>query len=214
MLVGFPGLQGVQLALDLHQLAVAGIVLVEQLLVMGILVQQPQMGGRVCQALAVMLAVNTQEPCGNVPYHSRRGGHAVDAAGTFAVGADFPVQKQIIGVFVAEFFQLFVDRSRNLLKGGPDGGLLGTAANQFPGCTVAKNGVDGVDEDGFARTRFAGQHVQAGCELHLGLFDDRDIFNFQLCQHVDTPLLLKCGARCIAEAVGRCRRRLPPSASR
>lgn len=74
LFVGFACVQGIQLPLDRDQLAVAAVILGEQIAVLGILIQQPQMQCRVCQALAVVLAVDGEQPRRNVPHHRRRGG--------------------------------------------------------------------------------------------------------------------------------------------
>ena len=58
LFVGFACVQGIQLPLDRDQLAVAAVILGEQITVLGILIQQPQVQCRVCQALAVVLAVD------------------------------------------------------------------------------------------------------------------------------------------------------------
>ena len=62
LFVGFAGVQRVQLTLDRDQFAVAAVILGKQRTVLGVLIQQPQMQRRVRQTLAVMLAVNGEQP--------------------------------------------------------------------------------------------------------------------------------------------------------
>ena len=141
------------------------------------------MGGGVCQALAVVLAMDAQQPGRDVPHHGGGGRHSVDPAGSLAVGADLAVKQQVLGGLVAAGFQLGTDRCRDLFKGGPDTGFVCTAAHKFPGGAVAEDRVDGINEDRLAGAGFAGQHVKAGGKANPGLFDHRHIFDFQLCQH-------------------------------
>ena len=151
--------------------------------VLGVLVKQPQMQRRVGQALAVMLAVDGEEPCGNVPHHGSGGGHSVDPAAALALSADLPIQQQVLPRLVTALFQLLLHRNGNPLESGPDTGFGRSAAHQLAAGTVAENGVDGVNENGFARAGFAGEDIETGGEGHLGFFNDRHIFNFQACQH-------------------------------
>ena len=137
LLVGLAGIEGVQLALDGDQLAVAAVVICKQITVLGILVQQTQVQGRIRQALAVVLAVDGQQPCGNIPHDGGGSGHAVDAAAALALGVDLAVQKQVVGDLVAAFFQLLFDGGRDTLKRCPDARLLCAASHQLTRGAVA-----------------------------------------------------------------------------
>ena len=146
--------------------------------VLSILVQQPQVGGGIGQAGAVMLAMDGQQPGRDIPHDAGGCRHPVDAAAALSVGADFPVQQKVIGRTITAFFHLCPGLGGDLLKGGPDARLLGAAAHQFPGSPVPQNGVDGINQNGFACAGFAGQHIKAGGEGYFGLFNHGDIFNF------------------------------------
>ena len=137
LLVGLAGIEGVQLALDGDQLTVAAVVICKQITVLGILVQQTQVQGRIRQALAVVLAVDGQQPCGNIPHDGGGSGHAVDAAAALALGVDLAVQKQVVGDLVAAFFQLLFDGGRDTLKRCPDARLLCAASHQLTRGAVA-----------------------------------------------------------------------------
>ena len=180
LLVCLPGVQCVQLPFDADQLAVLRVVGRKQRLIAGVLIQQPQVQGGVGQALAVVLTVDGKQPCRNIAHHRCRCGHTVDTAAALALGVDLAVQKQVVGSLIAAFFQLCLDRLRDILKGRPNARLLCAAAHQLAGGAVAQNGVDGVDQDGLARAGLTRKHVEAGGKMHLGLFDDGYIFNFQV----------------------------------
>ena len=137
LFVGFACVQGIQLPLDRDQLAVAAVILGEQIAVLGILIQQPQMQCRVCQALAVVLAVDGKKSGGNIPHHAGGSGHTVDAAAALALGVDLAVQKQVVGDLVAAFFQLLFDGGRDTLKRCPDARLLRAASHQLTRGAVA-----------------------------------------------------------------------------
>ena len=99
---------------------------------------------RVRQTLAVMLAVDGEQPRRDIPHDGGGGGHTVHAAAALALGVDLAVQKQVVVGFIAALFQLLLDRIRDTLKGRPDAGLLCAAAHQLTRCTVAQNGIDGL----------------------------------------------------------------------
>ena len=183
LFVRFAGIEGIQLTLDRHQFPVQLVVGSVDVPVLSVLVKQAQMQRRVGQALAVMLAMDGKETGGNIPHHSSGGGHPVDPAAALALGTDLPIQQKILARLVTALFQLFLHRNGDSLKGGPDTGFGGSAAHQLAAGTVAQNGVDGVNENGFARAGLAGEDIETGGEGHLGLFNDRHIFNFQACQH-------------------------------
>ena len=187
LLVGLAGVCGIQLALYRDQLAVAAVILGKQLAVLGVLIQQIQMQGRVCQALAVVLAVDGKKSGGNIPHHGSGGRHTVDTAAALALGVDLTVQKQVIAGLITALLKLLFDGCRYSLKGGPDTRLLSAAAHKLAGGTVTKNGVDGVDQDGLTGTCLTCQHRKAMGEVDLGLFNNRNIFNFQVCQHGAAP---------------------------
>ena len=64
--------------------------------ILRVLIQQGQMGCRVGQAGAVVLAMDGQQPGGNIPHHAGGSGHTVNTAAAFSVRADLAVQQQVI----------------------------------------------------------------------------------------------------------------------
>ena len=187
-----------------------------QIAVLGILIQQREVHGRVGQALAVVLAVDGQQPGADVPHHRGGGGHAIDAAAALALGIDFAVKQQVVQGLVAAALQFGADRFGDILEGGPDTGFLRAAAHQLAGGAVAQDRVDGVDQDGLARAGLAGQHIKAGGKFDLGFFDHGNIFDFEVRQHaVSPPLFRECvsGAACSCAVLRRWRGRLPRCAS-
>ena len=151
--------------------------------ILRVLIQQGQMGCRVGQAGAVVLAMDGQQPGGNIPHHAGGSGHTVNTAAAFSVRADLAVQQQVILGTIAAFFHLLPHMGRDRFKRGPNACLGRTAAHQITRGTVAQNGIDGIDHDRFAGAGFARQHIQARGKLYFGFFNHGNIFNFQLRKH-------------------------------
>ena len=91
LFVRLVGIQRIQLPLHRHQFPIALIVLGKKCPVLRVLVQKPQMQGRIRQALAVMLSVDCKEPCRNIPYNAGRCGHSVDTATALSLCVDLTV---------------------------------------------------------------------------------------------------------------------------
>ena len=91
---------------------------------------------------------------------------------------------------IPRLFQAVQHCRRNIIKCRPDDCFCSPRAHQILGGAVAQNGIDGVDQDRFARTGLAGKDIQALLKMHVGLLDDCNIFNLQTAQHVRSLLPL------------------------
>jgi hypothetical protein len=58
-------------------------------------------------------------------------------------------------------------------------------AHEVTGRSAAEEQTDGLDEDRFARTGFAGQNIEARPEFDLDLIDDREASYSQEAEHKD-----------------------------
>ena len=183
LLFGLVSDQGIQLPLDPHQLPVQGIVLLKNSAVLRIIVQNAQMMRRVEQTHRIVLAVDVDQTTAQLPQNGRRSRHSVDAAAALALGGDLTAEQQCFGALVAGLLQLIQHSRRHLLKGGADHRLCSPGAHQVLRGAVAKDRIDGIDQDGFARTGLAGQHIQPRFKVHLCLLDHGNIFNLQAAQH-------------------------------
>ena len=182
LLFRFVHLQSIRLTLNGDELTIHLAVLIVLLFVLGVEIQQRQMAGGIGQVLVIVLAMDIDEARGQIPQHGRRGGHTVDPEVAFALGADFTVEQQFVPCFVTGLLQLAAHSLGQVGESGPDTGLGRAGAHQFAAGAVAQDGVDGVDQNAFARTGLAGENVQAARELCFGLFDDRHILDFQIFQ--------------------------------
>ena len=126
-----------------------------------------------------MLTVDVDQPATQFPEDGCRCRHTVDPAGAFALRRDLPAEHQFLRALVPCLFQTILHRNRHLFKCGTDHSLCRTGADQIFGGTVAKDGIDGVDQNGLARTGLAGKNIQPRLEMNFRLLDDRNIFNLQ-----------------------------------
>ena len=169
----------VQFPLDLDQLPINGIILLILGTILGIGVQNSLVVGRVQQSNGIVLAVDVDEPAAQLPQDRCGGRHPVDAAGALALSGDLTAQEQCFRALIPGFFQTVQHSRRNIFKCRPDHRLCSTGTHQIFGGTVAKNGVDGIHENGFARARLAREDVETFFKMDIGLLDDGHIFNLQ-----------------------------------
>lgn len=69
------------------------------------------------------------------------------------------------------------------VKDGFNRSLLFPRSNQIAVRALSTHEAEGVDDDGFPRTRFSGQEVEARTELDLGRCDDGEVLYAQDSQH-------------------------------
>ena len=74
-------------------------------------------------------------------------------------------------------------RSAFGFEDGGDHGALGPGADDVGGSFVAEKKSEGVDQNGFAGSSFAGEQVEAGGELHGHVVDDGVVFEPQFSEH-------------------------------
>ena len=67
-------------------------------------------------------------------------------------------------------------------------------ADQLTAGALAQHGAEGVNNDGFARARLAGQGVEARLEPDVRLLNNGDILNMEHFQHGVVLLRLLSGA--------------------
>ena len=138
---------------------------------------------RIEQTHRIVLAVDVDQPAAQIPQNGCRGWHPVDAAAAFPLSGDLAAEQQCLRALIAGLFKLIQHRRRHLLKGSADHRLCSPGAHQILRGAVAKDRIDGIDQDGFTRTGFAGQYIQPRFKVHLCLLDHGNIFNLQAAQH-------------------------------
>ena len=173
------GDHGVQFLLDLDQAPVQHIILLIEFGVLRIIVQNAQMVCRIQQSHRVVLAVDVDQTSAQLPQHSRRGGHAVDSAAALSFGGDLTAQKQLCRALITGRFQFVQHHIRDLRKRRTDHRFGRTRAHKILGSPIAQDRIDGVDQNGLARTSLTGEDVQPRLKMNFCLLDDRDIFNLQ-----------------------------------
>ena len=138
---------------------------------------------RIEQTHRIVLTVDVDQPTAQFTQNGCRGWHPVDTAAAFALGGDLAAEQQCFRALVAGLLKLIQHSRRHLLKGGADHRLCSPGAHQVLRGAVAKDRIDGIDQDGFARTGLAGQYIQPRFKVHLRLLDHGNIFNLQAAQH-------------------------------
>ena len=117
------------------------------------------------------------------PFQDRdRNGTAVDAADVFSVRIDLALHEQLVRV-IRDLILFKPRKARRSGKDRADKGAACAGTDHVAVGAFAENGGNGVDHDGFARTGFAGEHIEAPVKGNIGLLDHRDILNVQNAQH-------------------------------
>ena len=111
----------------------------------------------------------------------------VDPAYILAVQKDIPLDHRLRVVGHPVFGK--PRKLRHLCEHGADGGLVCPGADHIPVGPLPQDGGDGVDHNGFARARLAGEHIEAGVERDVRALDNRDILDMQKIQHGNNLLI-------------------------
>ena len=190
LLFALVGYHGVQRLFDADQFPVDSIIRLIFSTVLGVSIQNALMTGRVQQAHGVVLTVDVDKPPAQLPQDGGSGRHPVDTAGALALGGDLTAEQQGLRALIACLFEAVENSRRHVLERGPDDSLGRAGAHEILGSAVAQNGVDGVDEDGFACARLTGQDVEALLKVDIGFLDNCNIFDLQAAQHSFTPAFI------------------------
>ena len=131
------------------------------------------MAGFIHQLAPVVLAVDIHQQQSQFLHLGSRDRHAADPAAALPVGTDAPLEDQLVlGLDLVLCQPCF---TASLVEHGGNGAFIGAAAYQFTAHTAAKNGADGVNDNGFAGAGLAGEHVEAAAKTDVGLLDYRNI---------------------------------------
>ena len=132
----------------------------------------------------VMLAVNFDEkPTGLA--HQRNGCRLVVDEDAGAAVAVLDTAKHDIAVIVEPVVadHLAHGMIGAHIEGGRDLPLVGAMADKRTVAPPAKGERERIEQDGFARAGFAGEHGKAGIELKVEPFNQNDIADRQLDEH-------------------------------
>ena len=152
------------------------------------------MAGGVQQLLAVVLAVDVQQTAAQLPQLSHGDGPSIQTAGVASVPLDLPLEQQFLPLVHAVVRQ--PAQGRQTGEHRRDQGGLGPGADELPAGPLAQHGADGIDNNGLARPRLAGEDIQSAVKADIRRFDDGDIFNVQQGKHgVLRPSFMEPGVR-------------------
>ena len=148
-----------------------------------IAIQQGAMGGGVEQAAIVLLAMHLQQQRAQVfqqPHAHRR---IVDEGAAAPVGGQGPAQHDLAVQRHLLLRQQNMGRVPGLRFEDDGGAALGGARAHAGSSASAHRQPQRIQQDGFARPRLAGQHIEAGREFQRRLLDQNDVPDGQCRQH-------------------------------
>ena len=152
------------------------------------------MAGGVQQLLAVVLAMDVQQTAAQLPQLGHGDGPSVQTAGVAPIPLDLPLEQQFLPLVHAVVRQ--PAQGRQAGEHRRDQGGLGPGADELPAGPLAQHGADGINNDGLARPRLAGEDIQSAVKADIRRFDDGDIFNVQQGKHgVLRPSFMEPGVR-------------------
>ncbi len=150
-------------------------------------VEQRPHGGRPREALPGVLAVDVHQPFGGLAQLRHGGRAAVDPGAALALRVDGAAQQQGFVRVEAGLVEPGLQCRRGV-EFSADLGAHRAFAHQGGVGAVAQRQLQAVDEDGLARAGFAGEHGEAGAELHAQFGHDGHVAQRQAAQHGDyTP---------------------------
>jgi len=135
------------------------------------------------QVLKLLLAVHLDEEFGKLPQLLYRHQLTVHIGTRAPIDADHAPHDHLVIVFDGLRFE---PRDGRIGKGGEarrDLGSLGALTHDVGAAAPAGDEQQGVDDDGFSGTRFAGQRREPRTEIQLRLVDDDEILELQMGEH-------------------------------
>ena len=133
------------------------------------------------QRSRIMLSVDIDQL--NTQFPQNRHGYqaAIDPADILAIQMDLAHDHSLRIIFHPVFFK--PGKLRHITKYSPDGCHAGTGADHIPVGPFAKNGGNGIDNDGFTCTGLTGEDIESLIEGNIRTFDHGNIFYVQQTQH-------------------------------
>ena len=134
-----------------------------------------EQGGR------IMLPVNVHQLDAQLPQHGHGNQGSVDPAHIFAVQKNVPLNHRLPVIGHPVFIEPI--QGGNLGKDSTDRGLFLPCPYHVPICSLAQNGRDGINDNGFTGTGFTGKNIEAGSKRNIRALNNRDVFDVQKIQH-------------------------------
>ena len=140
------------------------------------------------QRLGFVLPVDVDERASDLGEDSGVDRRAVDP-GAGARGGDLALEHdhRVVDVDAVPVEQRADLRPLGDVERALDRRAVGTAADHIGAGALAEEKAERSDDDRLPRSRFAGEHVEAGRERQREHFDDREVPDSQLAQHSALP---------------------------
>ena len=147
-------------------------------------IEQLPVGRGIDQRALVVLAVDLDQRSTNGLERLHADRLVVDEGAGAAVGELHAAQDHLAGIVEAVFGKDLRGRmALGHVEGGGDLALLHAMADQPGVAAAAERQREGIEQDGFARAGFAGQHREATGKLDIEPFDQDDVTDRQTRQH-------------------------------
>ena len=131
----------------------------------------------------IVRPVHIDEPFAECRENVERRWRTIDELAIGSVGGKSSLEHELIffARFQAVFFQEIFKRRAQLfcVENGFDGTIIAAAANQSAVGAFAENEIERADDNGFARTGFAGDGVESGLQFQRQVGNQRQIFDAQ-----------------------------------
>jgi biopolymer transport protein TolQ len=133
------------------------------------LIEHEEVLGGIEQLLVLMLTVQLHQPVGQILQCRRRGEGAIDERSAAPLGGDLAAHDQL--------------RPVAWIENGFDSSELLAGSQEILCSSTAEQKADRLDENGFAGTGFAGEHVERGFEFDGHRLDDREVADGEIADH-------------------------------
>lgn len=133
-----------------------------------------------------MLAVYIDQILAEITQDLGRGGAAVDIGAGTAIPVDDPAQHEFIFMIDALLVQDIADRPVNLfkIKDCGDFGTVALAADDRAVGSISQYQTQGIDNDRFTSSGFAGKDCHPRVKLNLEFFNNGKITDMQMFQQM------------------------------
>ena len=149
-------------------------------------IQKTQMVFFIKKGRRIVLTVNVDQLEPQLVQDGHRDQTSVHTAYILSIQKDIPLNNRLGIIFHAVFLK--PGKLRHLGEHTTDRGLVGAGTNHIPIGTLAHDGRNRIDHDGFTGTGLTGKNIKARVKGNIRPLNDCNIFNMQKTQHAYSSL--------------------------